>query len=73
MLWAYVISDLKDEKNVWTFHKKELQKTNQQELRVKKAIKRKVDQLCVKWKDFGTDQFVMRLVDISINFFDKRE
>ena len=50
MLWAYVISDLKDEKSVWTFHKIELQKTNQQELRVKKAIKRKVDQLCVKWK-----------------------
>ena len=61
MLWAYVISDLKDEKNVWTFHKKELQKTNQQELRVKKAIKRKVDQLCVKWK--GGDSSFNSLID----------
>ena len=61
MLWAYVISDLKDEKNVWTFHKKDLHKTNQQELRVKKAIKRKVDQVCIKWK--GGDSSFNSLID----------
>ena len=61
MLWAYVISDLKGEKNVRTFHKIELQKTNQQELRAEKAIKRKVDQLFVKWK--GGDSSFNSLID----------
>ena len=61
MLWAYVISDLKDEKNVRTFHKKELQKTNQQELRVKKAVNRKVDKLYAKWK--GGDSSFNSLID----------
>ena len=42
--WAYVISDLKGEEIV-----KELQKTNQKELRVEKVIKRKGDKLYVKW------------------------
>ena len=39
--WTYVISDLKDEENVGTFHEKELQKTNQKEFRVEKVIKKK--------------------------------
>ena len=32
--------------------KKELQKTNQQEFRIDKLIKRKGDKLYVKWKDY---------------------
>ena len=32
--WTYVITDLKGEKIVGTFYKKELQKTNQKEFRV---------------------------------------
>ena len=34
------------------FMKKELQKTNQQEFRIEKLIKRKGDKLYVKWKDY---------------------
>ena len=45
-----IISDLKGEEIVGTFYKKELQKANQKEFRVKKAIKRKDDELYVKWK-----------------------
>ena len=32
--------------------KKELKKTNQQEFRIEKVIKRKGDQLYVKWKGY---------------------
>ena len=48
--WAYVISHLKGEENVGTFYEKELQKTYQQEFRIEKVIKTKVDKLYVKWK-----------------------
>ena len=34
--WTYVISDVKDEEIVGTFHEKELQKTNQKSLEMKK-------------------------------------
>ena len=40
--WTYVINDLKGEKIIGTFYEKELQKTNQQEFRIEKVIKRKV-------------------------------
>ena len=48
--WTYVISDLNGEEIVGTFYEKELQKTNQQELRLEKVINRKGDKLYVKWK-----------------------
>ena len=48
--WTYVINDLNDEEIIGTFYEKELQKTNQQELRIEKVIKRKSDKLYVKWK-----------------------
>ena len=38
VLWRYVISDLKDRKVFGMFYKKELQKTNQKELRVEKGL-----------------------------------
>ena len=40
--WTYVINDLNGEEVIETFYGKELQKTNQQELRIKKVIKEKL-------------------------------
>ena len=48
--WRYVISDLKVEGIVGTFFEKKLQKANQKEFRTEKVIKRKGDELCIKWK-----------------------
>ena len=39
--WTYVINDLNDEEIIGTFYEKELQKTNQQDFRIKKVIKEK--------------------------------
>ena len=39
ILWTYVTEDLNDEEIVGTFYEKQLQKTNQQKIRVKKVIK----------------------------------
>ena len=39
--WTYVISDLNGEEIIGTFYEKELQKTNQQEFRTEKVIKKK--------------------------------
>ena len=47
VLWTYVVNILNGENIAWTFYKKELQKTNQREHRVEKAIKRKDDKLYV--------------------------
>ena len=48
--WTYVIKDLNDEEIIRTFYEKELQKTNQEEFRIEKVIKRKGDKMYVKWK-----------------------
>ena len=50
--WAYVISDLNGEEMVGTFYEKELQKTNQEEFRIEKVIKRIGNKLYVKWKGY---------------------
>ena len=47
--WMYVISDLNKEKIVGSFYEKELQKTNQKEFRIEKGIRKKGDNLYVKW------------------------
>ena len=39
--WTYIVSDLKGEKIAGRFHEKELQKTNENEFRIEKVIKRK--------------------------------
>ena len=52
--WTYVIDDLNDEEIIGTFYEKELQKTNQQEFRIEKVIKRKGDKLYVKWKGYDS-------------------
>ena len=43
-----MISDLNEEEIVGSFYEKELQKTNQEEFRIKKVIKRKGNKLHVK-------------------------
>ena len=48
--WTYVTNDLNGDEIIGTFYVKELQKTNQQELRIEKVIKKKGDKLYVKWK-----------------------
>ena len=48
--WTYVINDLNSGEITGTFQEKELQKTNQEEFRREKVIKRKVDKSYVKWK-----------------------
>ena len=52
VLWIYVINDLNEEEIVGTFYEKELQKTNQKEFRIEKVIKRKGNELYVKWKGY---------------------
>ena len=47
VLWTYVVNILNGENIAWTFYEKELQKTNQKEYRVEKAIKRNDDKLYV--------------------------
>ena len=52
--WTYVIDDLNGEEIIGTFYEKELQKIDQQEFRIEKVIKKKDDQLYVKWKGYDT-------------------
>ena len=47
-----VINDLNGEEIIGTFYEKELQKTNQEEFRNEKVIKRKGDKTYVKWKEY---------------------
>ena len=49
---TYVLNDLDGEEIIGTFYEKDLQATNQQEFRVEKVIKRKLDKLYVKWKGY---------------------
>ena len=50
--WTYEINDLNGEKIIGSFYEKELQKTNQEEFRIEKVIKRKGDKLYFKWKGY---------------------
>ena len=50
--WTYEINDLNGEKIMGSFYEKELQKTNQEEFRIEKVIKRKGDKMYVKWKGY---------------------
>ena len=47
---AYVISDFKGEEIVGTFYEKEVQETNQKEIRVEEVIMRKGGKSYFKWK-----------------------
>ena len=50
---TYVINDLNGEEIIGTFYEKELQKTNQEEFRTEKVIKRKGNKIYVKWKGYN--------------------
>ena len=50
--WTYVINDLNGEEIMGTFYEKELHRTNQEEFRSEKVIKRKGDKIYVKWKEY---------------------
>ena len=45
-----MISALNGEETIGTFYEKELQKTSQEKFRIEKVLKRKRDNLHVKWK-----------------------
>ena len=45
--WTYVINDLNGEEIIGTFYEKELQKTNQEEFRIEKVIRRKGDKVMI--------------------------
>ena len=50
--WTYVINDLNGKEIIGKFYENDLQKTNQQEFRIEKVIKKKGDKLYVKWKGY---------------------
>ena len=52
--WIYNINDLNDHEILGTFYEKELQKTNQQEFRTEKVIKKKGVKLNLKWKSYDS-------------------
>ena len=52
--WTYVINDLNGEEIIGKFYEKELQKIDQQELRIEKLIKKKGKKLYVKWKGYDS-------------------
>ena len=54
VLWTYVISDLNDETITGRFYENELQKTNQEKLKIEKVLKRKGSKLYVKWKGYNS-------------------
>ena len=45
--------DLNGEEIVETFYEQEMQKTNQEEFRIEKVIKRKGNKLYVKWQGYN--------------------
>ena len=51
--WTDVISDLNGQDIIGNFYEKELQKTNQEEFRIEKILKRKESKLYVKWKGYN--------------------
>ena len=48
--WAYVIKNINGEDIFGTFYENKFQKTNQNEHRIEKVIKRKGDKLDVRWR-----------------------
>ena len=50
----HVINDLSGEEIIGIFYEKELRKTNQQEFRIEKVIKKEGDKLYVKWKVYDS-------------------
>ena len=53
MPWTFVINDLNGEEIVGTLYANKLPKANQEEFRIEKVIKRKVDKLYVNCKGYN--------------------
>ena len=51
--WTYLINDLNSEEIIGTLYEKELQKTNKEEFRIEKVVKKKGNKLYVKWKGYN--------------------
>ena len=51
--WGYIICNLNREENVGRFYKNEFQKTNEEDFRIEKVIKREGDKLYVKWRGYN--------------------
>ena len=56
--WNYMINDLNNEEIIGSFYEKEFQKTNEKEFRIEKVLKRKVDKLDVKQKEYDNSLIV---------------
>ena len=54
VVWTYDITEIYCEAIVGTFYERELLKTNQEEFRIEKVIKRKGNKLYVKWKHYDS-------------------
>ena len=52
--WTHIINDLNNEEIIGTFYEKELKKSNHEEFRIKKVIKKKGNKLYVKWKGYDS-------------------
>ena len=52
--WTYIINDLNGEEFIGTFYEEELQKTNQQEFRIDKVIKKNRNKLSVTWERYNS-------------------
>ena len=50
--WNYVINNVNGEGIVGTFSEKELEKVNQAEFKIDKVIKKKCNNLYIKWKRY---------------------
>ena len=53
MPWTHTVSDLNGEEILGMLYKKELQKTNLEEFRFEKTIKRKGDKLYIQWEGYN--------------------
>ena len=60
---TFVINDLSEEEIVGTLYKNELQNLNQKESGIEKVIKRKGDELYVKWKGYDSSVTVNSWID----------
>ena len=52
--WTYIISDFQGKEIVGMFYENELQKANKKQFRIEKVIRRKSDNLYVKWKGYDS-------------------
>ena len=58
--WTYVINDLNGEEVIGTFYEKELQKTNQEEFRIEKVIKKNE----TNYASNGTGMIILLIVGL---------